>query len=757
LSKPLFEELKRRNVFKVGFSYILLGWVVLQIADVLVPALSLPDWTISLIFLLGLLGFPFALFFAWAFELTPEGLKRESEVSTPESMTSKTGRKLDFVIIGLLVLALSYSLWEPQSEKVISPSTVESINAHQTSKPEPQPPTLTIPEKASIAVLPFVNMSGDPNQEYFSDGISEELLNLLAKIPGLQVAARTSSFQFKGRHLDIKEIAIKLGVRTILEGSIRKSGNTVRITAQLIKADDGFHLWSETYDRELDDIFKVQDEISSAIVSSLKSSLGIEVDPVRIKTETINISPKAYDFYLRGLKGLNTSSFPSLKQAQQRYQQTLDIEPSFIPAKLGLAEALQKQFSSGSTGDTSILERAENILYRVLESSPKSAEALYILSVVELNNRKFDSAVQHFKAAYTIEPNNHRVITTYTGFLFNRRLTNYIPNEQLRLIYRNALVHDPLNAPLQYSWGLINVLLFMDYETAEKSYLRAMELAPENGNPPYFESRLADSNLGDLVKSIKYLKVAHKVDTTDPDSSISLSTNYLSLADLERAIYYSNRALKISANSGQAISAKVGILLYQKKYTEALKLIVSSLANDEIFHRRSSKSLLLQAGIYLHLRNGRADEALTMLLKYVPNLTELIDSAQIQRSFALGTPVSTYAILLREKNDNVLADKLIQRLSLITEDSLQGSLPRLNGWHYFLLAHATAPGNTTESDAKTIAYLTKMYESGFIFNWRMNLLWSPDFMHLKDNPKFIALIDRIEADMKRQRAFLDAK
>ena len=278
MADSLFTELKRRNVFKVGVAYLVMAWVVVQITTEAVPALHLPDWINTAVFFFGIIGFPFAIFFAWAFELTPEGLKREHEVNRDESITHHTSRKLDFVIIGLLVVALGYFIYESRFENETELQNVNSAESSDTGGITENTPT-----GSSIAVLPFVNMSSDPEQEYFSDGISEEILNVLTQIPNLHVTSRSSSFSFKGKENITSEVAAKLGVKNILEGSVRTSGKFIRITAQLITADSDKHLWSETYDRELtvDNIFAIQDEISNAIVSALKVHLlkGIVSNP----------------------------------------------------------------------------------------------------------------------------------------------------------------------------------------------------------------------------------------------------------------------------------------------------------------------------------------------------------------------------------------------------------------------------------------------------------------------------------------------
>jgi TolB-like protein len=253
--------------------------------------------------LLLVAGLPLALIFAWAFELTPEGLKKEKDVDRTQSITRNTGRKLDFAIIGVLALALGYFVIDKfvMDGRKAGPDVAASSAANDGAGGVSDPATAAGPPEKSIAVLPFVNLSSDPEQEFFSDGISEELLNVLAQYPGVRVAARTSSFQFKGQNQDVSEIARLLKVRNILEGSVRKSGNKLRITAQLIQADTGYHLWSETYDRELDDVFAIQDEISAAIGEALRVelSLGADETPAAPRVaESANTA--AYEAYLSG-------------------------------------------------------------------------------------------------------------------------------------------------------------------------------------------------------------------------------------------------------------------------------------------------------------------------------------------------------------------------------------------------------------------------------------------------------------------------
>jgi TolB-like protein len=310
----LFVELKRRNVIRVAAAYLVASWLLIEATSVLIDIYEAPGWVPKLMVGLLALGFPITLFFSWAFEITPEGVKREAEVDRAGSISHETGRKLDLITIGMLVLVIA--LVGVERFVLAPPSTTQAVAT----------------TSGSIAVLPFVNMSGDAENEYFSDGISEEILNVLAGIPELQVAARTSSFQFKGQDQDIPLIAQQLGVATVLEGSVRKQGERVRITAQLIAADSGFHLWSETYDRDLTDIFAIQDEIAAAIARALEVHLDVQ-SATGYGTEDL----AAYDRYLRGMHLWRLRTEASLLEAIDSFQSAIDADPEFARAYVGMA------------------------------------------------------------------------------------------------------------------------------------------------------------------------------------------------------------------------------------------------------------------------------------------------------------------------------------------------------------------------------------------------------------------------------------
>ena len=286
-----FTELKRRNVVRVGIAYAIVCWLAVQIGEAVLPGFGAPEWVFKTLVLFLGIGFPLVLIFAWAFELTPDGLKKTRDVEAAASVTSTTAQKINAVIMVSLVLAVVYFVWERQelidaanvpaesfTDAAVLPSTESTVD-------ESEDEMVVAAQRRSIAVLPFVNMSSDAEQEWFADGLTEEILNSLARTPDLLVTARTSAFKYKGSNEDIPTIAEALGVEHVLEGSVRRSGDRLRVTAQLIRASDGFHLWSENFDRELDDVIKIQEEVAIKIADALDTAM----DPEALALSLIHI------------------------------------------------------------------------------------------------------------------------------------------------------------------------------------------------------------------------------------------------------------------------------------------------------------------------------------------------------------------------------------------------------------------------------------------------------------------------------------
>jgi len=341
-----FRELKRRNVVRVGIAYVVIGWLAVEVGGVLFETFGTPDWVLKTVIVLIGIGFPFVLLFAWAFEITPEGVKKTRDVPVGASVTASTGRKLDFVIIATLVVALGYFVWERQSRDVAAP--IESEQRAEVQPAESAVESAAAEAAAvnrSIAVLPFVNMSSDTEQEWFADGLTEEILNSLARTPDLLVAARTSSFGYKGSSESIPTIASELGVDHVLEGSVRKGGDRLRITAQLIRADDGFHLWSETYDRTPDDVIAIQEEIAIEIATALETAMDPEALAEMMSAGTRSVP--AYEAYLLGTGAIQAGGESGdvylWLDARDAFEDAVAIDPDFSAAygRLHLFWALQ--------------------------------------------------------------------------------------------------------------------------------------------------------------------------------------------------------------------------------------------------------------------------------------------------------------------------------------------------------------------------------------------------------------------------------
>jgi TolB-like protein/Tfp pilus assembly protein PilF len=468
-----FTELKRRNVFKVAAAYIIVGWLLLQVSDTLVPALHLPEWFISGVAFALIIGFPIAVIFAWAFEMTPDGLKKEKDVDRSQSITQVTGNKLNNAIIGVLVLTLGYFVLD---KFVLGPDrdAAEIASAVQNAQEKVQTPTATEQAEKSIAVLPFVNMSSDREQEYFSDGLSEELLNLLAKIPQLRVAARTSSFSFKGKNLEIPEIASRLKVAHILEGSVRKSGDQIRITAQLIKADDGYHLWSETYDRQLDNVFQIQDEIAGEVVRALKVTLLNEAPKSR---ET---SPEVYQLYLEGQHVRRQVSAPTLPQAINLLKQAVALDPAYAPAWAELAYAYMWEAGIGATPIDEAFALADQAIERALEADPGYSRAYFVKGASQMYNKfNFKAAYEGYQHALELEPGN--------AFLLGQNATALRAIGRMDrsiALFEQALALDPLMSEMR-SWQALALSYAGQLDAAETAYRTVLTLSPDFSGAHY--------------------------------------------------------------------------------------------------------------------------------------------------------------------------------------------------------------------------------------------------------------------------------
>jgi len=473
----LFAELKRRNVFRVGIAYVIAAWFVAQVLQLIFDSFGTPDWVMKTLLVLLATGLPFALFFAWAFELTPEGLKRESEVDRAASITHVTSKRLDYIIIAMLAVTIGLVVADrflPAGARLAREDRTQDLASDNRAQgallqEEAEPAPVIVVGNKSIAVLPFVDMSPDKDQEYMSDGIAEELLNLLAKIPQLKVASRSSAFQFKGEKIDLVDVAHKLKVAYVLEGSVRKAGNQIRITAQLIKADDGFHLWSESYDRSLDNIFAIQDEISAAVVDALKIELLGDAPKAKV------VNPEAYALVLKARYLYAKWGKENFAAAVEAYQQALAIDPDYAEAWASLSVAYLSQTQSGYLESDKGMKLARDAVDKAVALNPNLATAWARLSLIQsVFEWDWAGAEKSMQKALDIAPDDVLVLSA-AGNLAN---VMGRPDESLAY-YQRILVDDPLNMINLYN-AAEQLHRRGDLKESELAFRRLLELNPED-------------------------------------------------------------------------------------------------------------------------------------------------------------------------------------------------------------------------------------------------------------------------------------
>jgi TolB-like protein len=490
-----FAELKRRNVFRVAAAYAVGGWVLIQIADAFFPALNLPEWTTRLVAGLVVLGFPVALIFAWAFEVTPEGIKRESEADHGTAAAQASARKLDMAtLVGVVLVGVifAYQQFSPSQPTMVAETPIDTTTVSNA-----------LP---SIAVLAFDNMSPDPDNAYFAEGISEEILNVLAGVDGLRVASRTSAFSFAGTDVPITEIASQLDVANVLEGSVRRQGMRVRITAQLIDARSDTHLWSDTYDRDLDDIFAVQEEIANAITDAMRDALGVQSVSVDASTDDL----AAYELFLHG-RQLFYQRGRTLATAIESLQAAVERDPGFADAwaYLGAAAAVAPGYNVPDYEHEQADPIRDAALAQALALDPENAQALATSANLMMSRgQDVAQAIAQYQRAVELAPSNSSALMWWGNDLsalgYRAEAT-----ERLERAYRI----DPLV-------GIVNGVLGIAYYHQGREALGAERLARAEARGWIGHIGLKFAVMvasGEAEAAIQML-----VDVTDPDDAEAL-------------------------------------------------------------------------------------------------------------------------------------------------------------------------------------------------------------------------------------------
>ncbi len=511
----VFQELKRRNVFRVAIAFVVVAWLVLQLVDILVPMLGLPDWIGRLVFLLLVVLFPVSLVLAWALELTPEGVKLEKHVDRSQSITHKTGRKLDFIIIGVLIAALSVSVY---------------LNFATEGDSPPEPTTAADGVDRSIAVLPFANRSDNETDAFFVDGMHDDLLTQLAKISALKVISRTSVMQYRDTTKTMREIGKELGVATLLEGGVQRAGDRIRINVQLIDADTDEHLWAETYNRELtaSNIFEIQEQIASEIADALHTALSPE-EQKRLSTKpTDNLA--AYEAYITGRQKLANRKVSELQEAVVQFKKAIELDQNFVLAYVGLAETYMILNNSGAMSKEDLLQNIRPLVAKARELDSTLGEVYNIMGGLSEYEGDFITAEKYYRKAVELSP-GYTVARHWLGLL----LTNFTGRyDEAEAIYRRAVELDPLAANVRAN--LASVLSRQGkVEEAMSEAMKSLAI-----NPDLIDGYEAIGNMllygrGEIAESMLWMQQAA---ARDPVSGMLAGSGFVALGDLDSAAYW---------------------------------------------------------------------------------------------------------------------------------------------------------------------------------------------------------------------------
>jgi TolB-like protein/tetratricopeptide (TPR) repeat protein len=516
----LFGELNRRNVFRVAIAYLIAAWLVLQVSQLVLETVEAPSWVLKVFLLIFALGFPFALLFSWAYELTPEGVKRESDIDRSNSVTQHTGHKLNQVTIVMVVALLIFIAADRMFlSKPAQPAAQESSVVEAEAVTD-----------RSIAVLAFDDLSPDGDQGYFADGLSEELLNVLARTPGLQVAGRTSSFAFKGQNRDLREIGEILNVANILEGSVRKSGNKIRVTAQLINATTGFHLYSETYDRDLTDVFAVQDEIAASISGALRAEL-IGTEPLLVAETSI----AAYDLYLVARQKIYTRDINEMKEASRLLDQALDLDGEYAPALAQKALALVLLSDGvGSYGEVPAAEAhaaARILVDRAIVIDAGLAEAFAVSGLIMSAENDTTNAEEISTLEYALRLNPN---LDNTRNWLSIAYGDASRNDESRALLEAVVERDPMFGPA-FNNLIQDYIGTRDFDLGNALVGRVERIVGETDDVNQSWGMIALAQ-GNSARAIRHLRRSYEINPSNTVNQLWYSGALLSIGEFETTV-----------------------------------------------------------------------------------------------------------------------------------------------------------------------------------------------------------------------------
>ena len=600
----LVAELRRRSVFRVAAAYLVVGWLLTEVLTTILPTLGAPDWAARAVILIFAFGFIPAVIFSWFYELTPDGIKRDHDVDRDNQASGRIRRKMDHItVVAAVVLIILVGLF----------------SARQISD-DAAPVDIGI-SNASVAVLPFVNMSNDKDNEYFSDGLTETLLHMLTQIPDLKVAARTSSFAFKGKNISIREIASALEVAHVLEGSVQRDGDNVRITAQLIRADDGFHVWSENYDRELDDIFGIQDEIAEKVGYALSESLLGNGMGKRIAV-LATTNPDAYDLYMQARKERATNSYGGLKAAEDLLKGALLIDPDFIDAKTELAMSYFHQLETGLMNEQEAYAEIVAITDQVLAARPDDAVAraasIFANAAVlatEGDTSLIAGLVSQLEQIVAEAPEELQ-----PRILLVRAYHGLQQNDDAVSVLQDAIKQDPFNPSLHYELGTAYMKLDR-WEDARASLEKSLAIEPLQPNA-YTNLGTLSLRSGDGIGFVKQFIQAIKVDPKDHELPGILAAFLYELGLVDEADDFANRVQALAPTS--EIAYRIELLRAISVGDQDASIASARRAiQDDIEDRRFAYGGAIQYLMRTAIRYGTIEKEIDWISKRAPGIFDI--------------------------------------------------------------------------------------------------------------------------------------
>ncbi|MDH3616626.1 MAG: tetratricopeptide repeat protein [Gammaproteobacteria bacterium] len=638
----LVAELRRRSVFRVAAAYLVVGWLLTEVLTTILPTLGAPDWVSRAVILIFAFGFIPAVIFSWFYELTPDGIKLDHEVDRDDPASGKTGKKLDHIaVVAAVVLIILVGLF----------------SARQTS--DDAAPSDVAVSSASVAVLPFVNMSNDKDNEYFSDGLTETLLHMLTQFPDLKVAARTSSFAFKGKNLGIREIARALEVAHVLEGSVQRVGDNVRITAQLIRASDGFHIWSESYDRRLDDIFGIQDEIAEKVGFALSASLLGEGGDTKV-AGVQTTDPDAYDLYLQARRERATHSYGGLEAAEDLLKGALLIDPDFVDAKTELASSYIQQAETGLMARSDAFTEVIAITDPVLADNPDNAVAKAVSMFAKAGLRAANgdlslvaNLVHELEEIVAQVPDE-----VQPRILLIHAYQDLQREDQAIPVLEDALQEDPFNPSLHYELGTVFMRLER-WDDARASLEKSLEIEPSQPNA-YTNLGTLSLQSGDGVGFVTQFLNSLKVDPRDHELPGILAAFLYRLGLVDEADDFRDRVQTLAPTSGIAYRIEL-LRAISVGDTEASIASARRAIEDDVENRNFAFGGAVRHLMRAAARNGTVEEESTWIEQRSPGIFDL-EAELVPQKYRLAQGVAFDAWYVSLPREEVL-----RRLDILLE------------------------------------------------------------------------------------------